>query len=60
MSTFQCFNTKSTLMSLQQALSVAVDQISGFRNIPLQELILLQVDYLKRCLLIGERTSKLV
>lgn len=32
MPAFQCFNTESTLMSLQQALSVAADQFAGFRT----------------------------
>lgn len=39
MSAFQCFNTESTLMSLQKAVGVAADQIVGFRTISLQDLV---------------------
>lgn len=60
MSAFQCFNTESPLISLQQALSMAADQISGFRTIPLQEPSLLHVDNLRRHQAVGERISIVV
>jgi len=47
-------------MSVQQALSMAAEQIARFGTMPPQELIALRVDYLTRCLLVGERTSELV
>lgn len=60
MSAFQCFNTESPLMSLQQALSMAADHISGFRTKPLQEPTLLHVDNLRRHQAVGERTSEVL
>lgn len=60
MSAFQCFNTESPLMLLQQALRMAADQISGFRSKPLQEPTLLHGDNLRKHQALGERTSKVV